>query len=230
MTTLLSGRYSPICDTVGFLKCDARVAAQAFVDWQSPIQRTRGVSVSAAPIADRFPDAVLRLLPLTNIEARRFLFIPTRSEWTAFFDNGHQGTDVFAQLSYLSEKLGCDAVRASHLETANTAGWPATIFELYGAHQTDWLNVVRAVGLVHDGYRWSFSESGTVQPFEDVAAYKERTIKKRFNGGMLIRYLQALGIDAADDDFFLPAGSEAIFVEKQGPSASGIREFALAES
>jgi hypothetical protein len=34
---------------------------------------------------------LLSLLPLTSSDTRRYLFIPTNSDWTAYFDNSHTG-------------------------------------------------------------------------------------------------------------------------------------------
>ena len=227
MNALYGGRFAPITDTIGFLRCDAERAAQAFVAWQEGIQTPRGVELETSTAEVDLATALPKLLPLTSVERRRFLFIPTRSDWTAFVDNGHEGTDAYAQISYLAEQIGCDGVRATWVPEDRPGQWPATVLELYGPHQTNFLNTVRSVAVAFDGSKWSFSADGAVQPFEEVARYKERSIKKRFDGPMLDAYLQQLGIAMFDDEFFAPRGSRTILIEKVGPIAPNAREFPL---
>src|SRR5262245_28318856 len=102
MNDLFGGKLAPITNTIGFIRCDCSRAAQAFFDWQEGIQTKRGVSLIEGKIHGDFESAIRRLLPLTSVERRRYLFVPTRSAWTAFLDNGHQGTDVFSPLSFLA--------------------------------------------------------------------------------------------------------------------------------
>jgi len=56
---------------------------------------------------------------------------------------------------------------------------------------------------------WSFSESGEVQPFEEVDQYKKRMIQERFTVDMLERYCKALGIELNRADFYGPHGCVA---------------------
>ncbi len=39
----------------------------------------------------------------------------------------------------------------------------AAILEVYGPHQTDWLNYLRTLDAANDGGRWGFGQSG--EPF-----------------------------------------------------------------
>ncbi len=227
MNALFAGRFAPVTDTIGFLRCDVEQAAQTFLSWQEGIQSQRGVELETSTAEVDLAAALPRLLPLTSVERRRFLFIPTRSEWTAFVDNGHEGTDAYAQISYLAERIGCDGVRATWVPEDRPGQWPATVLELYGPHKTTFLNTVRSIAASFDGSKWSFSADGEVQPFEDVARYKERAIKKRFDGAMLEDYLQHLGIAAFDEAFYAPSGHATIFIEKVGPIAPAACEFGL---
>ncbi|MGH6615873.1 hypothetical protein [Sphingomonas sp.] len=222
---LLDNRFSPVTNSIGFLKCDPDRAARAYMDWQAGIQAKRGVRLAQEPVSGPLLNALRSLLPLTSVETRRFLFLPTRSPWTAFLDNGHDGTDVFAPISFLAQQLGCEGIRATatpHAPEDRLFG--ATILEIYGPHKTEFLNYIRSVASTCDGYGWSFSAAGTVQPFEDPARYAQRKIQSRFTLEMLNAYLNAMGIDAFDMDFYLPDNRAAIRIEKIGPSAPAMRE------
>lgn len=229
MQELFSGRLSPLTDTIGFLRFPTAMVAKEFVDWQSDIQRERGILFKENRINGDLLSTIKSILPLNSVETRRYLFIPTNSSWTAFLDNGHQGTDAFPPLSYLAEKLSCEAVWATYVPEGQADRYPATMLEIYGSRKTDFLNRIRSIALGFDGKKWTFSAEGEVQPFEDVQRYSERTINRRFTGEMLENYLAHMGIAAFSENFYIPNGEKAILVEKIGPIASTAREFALAE-
>jgi hypothetical protein len=229
MTELYGGRFAPITNTIGFLRYDSARAAETFLKWQEVIQAKRNVSLVESKVRGDLCSTIQRLLPLTSVERRRYLFIPTRSNWTAFLDNGHRGTDVFAPLSYLAERLSCDAVRSTYVPEGRDKQYPAVIFELYGANRSDFLNHVRSVAAAYDGRKWTFVAAGETQPFEELQRYSNRLVKDRFTRKMLEEYLKALGICAFEESFYLPDGKEAILVEKAGPIASAAREFQLAD-
>jgi hypothetical protein len=229
MKTLFDGKYAPITDTVGFIRCSPARSADFFVEWQRSIQEKRGVSVDATSIKVDLEENMRRLLPLTSVERRRYMFIPTRSEWTAFLDNGHQGADVFSPLSYMAEKLSCEAVRATYDPGTRGRSNLAVIWELYGPHVVDFSNTVRAVFVADDGNGLIFSENGQSQSYEDVEKYSIRQKRDRFTPQMLDQYLRALGIEAFDENFYQPEDQAAILVEKLGPIAPASREFQLAD-
>lgn len=229
MQELFSGNLAPITDTIGFLRCDAARATRAFLDWQGGIQAKRGVTlVESRPQGD-LGEVLQALLPLTSVERRRYLFVPTHSEWVAFWDNGHEGTDAFSAVSHLADVLSCDALRMTYVpEEGRGDRLPATVMEIFAPHKTDFLNILRAVSASFDGSKWAFSADGEVQPFEDVARYSERSIKKRFTGPLLETYLKALGIAAFDEGFYKTGEGSAVLLEKQGPIAPASRTFGLA--
>jgi hypothetical protein len=229
MKTLFGGKYAPVTDTIGFIRCNPARAAGFFTEWQRSIQEKRGVSVGSTDVNGSLEAKIRRLLPLTSVERRRYIFIPTRSNWTAFLDNGHQGTDAFSPLSYMAEKLSCEAVRATYDPGIRDTSDMAVIWELYGPHLVDFSNTVRAVFVADDGNGLIFSESGEVQPYEDVGKYSSRLKRDRFTPQMLDNYLRALGIEAFDENFYQPEGQAAILVEKSGPIAPASREFQLAD-
>lgn len=227
MNELYSGKFAPVTDTIGFLRCRIEDVVNAFLDWQGGIQSKRGVSLADARLDGGFMSDIGRLLPLTSVERRRFIFVPTRSDWIAYLDNGHQGTDAFSHVSYLAEKLSCDAVRSTYIPEGYEGRYPATILEIFGPVKTDFLNSVRSISAALDGSKWTFSAEGQVQPFEDVGAYSNRTVRNRFTGDMLASYLNSLGIAAFEEGFYHPQGEKAILVSKTGPIAPAAREFEL---
>lgn len=220
---LLGGAFSPVTNTLGFLRCEAGVAARAFVKWQEPIQQNRGALIATSPVQGTLSSLIKALLPLTSVERRRFLFVPTRSEWCAFLDNGHQGTDAFAPLSYLAQQLSCEGLRATYAPIGSTE-FPATILELYAPEETNFLNIRRSVSAAKDGAAWRFSADGEVQPFERIEAYSRRRISERFDGEMLRDYLRAMNIEAFDNEFYAP-DQKAMLVTKTGAIAPGSQEY-----
>ncbi|MGI4831347.1 MAG: hypothetical protein ACRYFU_24680 [Janthinobacterium lividum] len=225
MESLLNNRLTPITDAFGFLQCDLQKAVDAYSAWQTPIQAARFVRLEQSVLKGSLEEDLLGLLPLTSVERRRFLFIPTASSWTAFFDNGHQSTDAFSPLSYLARTIGCQALRVFYIPDGTfVSKHPARLFELYGPDKTDWLNVIRSVGAISDK-RWVFHATGAVQSFEQTDRYALKTVKDRFTPEMLDQYLRALGIRAFQEDFYL--STQAILLSKQGPVAPNLREFGL---
>jgi hypothetical protein len=223
MIGLLEDRLIPLTDTFGFLRCPVEVAKSAFLDWQRPIQAERGTTLREQKVDGSLEALLRKLLPLTNVERRRFLFFPTRSDWTAFVDNGHQGTDAFAHISYLTKSIGCTGVRATDAKSGATQG--GTLFEMYGPKDTDFLNIERTISAVPTDGRWAFSADGTMLSFEKPEFYERRRVKDRFNSKILKQYLGELGIQAFDPNFYTGPG---FVVEKTGTSAPTMQLFHLA--
>jgi len=236
MNLLLDDRFAPITSEIGFLEAGCSLAAATFADWQRPIQATRGVSLEVRSVSGALVDVLQSLLPLTSVERRRYLFVPTRSAWTAFFDNGHRGADAVSTVSQLATMLGCRGLRI--VATPNTISSErrgargrhgATIFELYGPSGGHFLNYVRSISAVNDGGKWVFSQAGDVQSFEQPARYEARSVKNRFTWEMLRDACRALALAPFEEDFYA-SGDGATLVEKRGPAAAGMREYTLAEA
>ena len=230
MTLLFDDRLAPITSEVGFVEADAETVSNFFYDWESRHQQSRGVTIGRRRVEGQLRDLLEALLPLTSVEHRRYLFVPTQSRWTAFFDNGFQGTDA-GSLTYIAESMKVRAARV--VAVADTMGssrdskrqgrYGATILELFNPKP------VRAIAAVNDGGRWVFDVSGSPLAFEETTAYEARRVRDRFTPEMLDRYLRALGIDAFNDRFYAPDRS-AIMLERRGPTAPGLREFSLQEA
>ncbi len=228
MRWLLDNRFAPVTWEIGFLETTAENAAHAFLEWESPVQAERGVRVERRQVEGCLSELLCALAPLTSVERRRFLFLPTKSGWTAFFDNGWQGTDVFPPMSYLAQHLRCRGLRAVAVPDEARFGPSrgAVIMEIYGPKETDFLNYERSLSVAIDN-GWTFDEGGTPLPFEDTARYRSRRIRDRFTVEMLDTYLHELGgIQMFDETFYAPDG-RGILIENRGPVAASLEEYPL---
>ncbi len=108
---LLDDRWAPITSEMGFLEADAEHAARAFAAWQAGLLAPRGIAVEVRPVSGTLEQSLSALLPLTSPETRRHLFIPTRSPWTAYVENGWGGTDAASAMAYMARTLGCRGLR-----------------------------------------------------------------------------------------------------------------------
>jgi RHS repeat-associated protein len=221
---------------IGFLETSVETLGEWYRSWDQSIQAKRGGKVALRTVAGDFRAVLLTLLPLTSVLRRRFLFAPTDSGWTAFFDNGHQGTDADAGVSRAAREIGCRGVRMvaipDSLGTRPTRSkkgrFGASIFALYAGHDTEWLNYVRTISAVNDGGRWTFDARGEVLPFEHCETYDGARPQDRFPHELLDEYLRALGIRAFDEDFYVPART-ALLLERTGPKPDQMRELSLEE-
>ncbi|WP_375768466.1 hypothetical protein NR798_43435 [Archangium gephyra] len=228
---LLDDRWAPITSEMAFLETPAEHAARAFAAWQAGLMAPRGIAVEVRPVSGSLEQALSALLPLTTPEARRDLFIPTRSPWTAYVENGWAGTDAASPMRYMARALGCRGLRVvavPHTYRKGEGRYGAVMLDVYGPHQTDWLNYVRALGASNDGGRWVFDQTGEPFPFEKLEQYQARRVRDRFTFDMLKDYLRHLGLSPFEEDFYLPQGAPAWLVEKSGTFVPAQTEYSLA--
>lgn len=232
---LLDNRYAPITSEIGFLECPSSKAAGAFQDWESPLLAERGMRLNRREVAGDLPARIEHLLPLTSGEARRYLFLPTASTWTAYLDNGSNGTDVFSAVSFLATRIGCRGLRAVSVPhtirktpTGELGRYGATILEVYSPDSTGchFLNIRRSISAANDGGRWRFDANGETLPFERLEWYKARQIRDRFTPEMLDEYLQNFGIQLFSPDFY-NVQEPGYLIGKEGPCPVGSKTFSL---
>jgi hypothetical protein len=229
MNLLLDDRLAPITADYGFVDVALEKLADWFQAWETSHQSKRGVAITRRAVRGSLADMLHSLEPLTSVERRRYLFVPTTSSWVAYFDNGWRGADVLS-LSYVARELKCRAARALAVpDTMGTRNDPTKkarfggyAFALYGPEHT-----LRTISVINDGGKWSFDQSREPLLFEDLDSYRARPIKARFGLEQLDRYLGALGIHAFDEGFFR---SEGLLLEREGPSAPAMREYSLREA
>lgn len=203
---LLNGEMLPITGEVGLVAAES---TEVLAWWLEHEKRARpnAVASSVKSVQGGVRAAVRTLLPLTSVERRRVLFLPTQSRWTAFFDSGWRGTDA-AVMSLAARELQTDALRV-------VCEPRARMFELYGAQRTNFLNYVRTISLCKDGAKWRFDQSGALLPGEDPGWYTARLIRERFLEDQLARLLATFGARPLDEDFYSGPG---FLVERQGPA------------
>lgn len=236
-------RYYPVIDNIGFLEVDPKIASKSYLDWQILINRGWN-SVRQKQVEGKFDDVFGSLFPLRG-DATRTLFVPTMStRWTAIFGNSVAHMDIASPIGVLSEITGARSIIASFIPHSyrkigkNVEGRDISSGR-YGGTQLQIidpkiapgpLHYLRVVSAVNDGGPWSFRVSGMQQAFEEPDAYKAKKVRDRFTPEMLDRYLKAMGISAFDPGFYMPAGSQAILVEKSGKIDQGAKDFTLEEA
>jgi len=195
----------------------------------------RGITVEVRPVSGTLEQVLTSLLPLTSGETQRDLFIPTRSGWTAYVENGWNGTDAASPMRYMARWLsirGLRVVAAPHTLRKHGGGrYGGVMLDVFGPEQPGKiLNYVRSIYVSNDGGRWVFGHSGEPFPFEQVERYQARRVRDRFTFEMLKDYLRHLGLSPFEEDFYLPSGSSAWLVQKTGPFTTVGREYTLEQA
>ncbi len=231
---LLEDRWAPVTSTMGFLELGAEQAARAFATWQEGLMTPRGITVEVLPVSGPLEQALSSLLPLNGVEIERHLFIPTRSAWTAYVENGWTGTDAASPMRSMARRLSIRCLRVvavPHTLRGDQGRYGAVMLDVFGPEQPGRLNnYVRALEVANDGGRWVFDQSGEPFPFEQVERYQARRVRERFTFEMLKDYLRHLGLAPFEEDFYLPPGTRAWLIQKTGPFAPGHKEYTLEEA
>ena len=214
-------RLKPITSKVAFIKADINQIVEKFLEWQSPLIAEHKNSFERTSINHTLENALLRLCPLTTVELRKYLFIPTNSPWVAFFDNGHMGTDRTAP-EVLSKMLNTECVYV--VCDADTG---ETLLDIYGKNSSAETDLIRSIAVIKEG-GWKFYQYGTPLPFEDLEKYKARLIKNRFNLSMLNDYLKKFSIDIFNETFYCP--DTAMLLSKSGPKFEATVELTLQQA
>lgn len=231
MRLLFDDELAPLTSHLCFIEADFESVVDEYLRWMSPILRRSHLRRKV--LNENFRDTLLRLLPITVPVDVRNLFIPTKSKWTAFFDNGLQGTDR-SPVSVLAKRLCCRGIYSTAVPhtfpsriTRETRGrFGATIMEIFGQDG----EYVRAINCANDGGKWVFEESGEPYEFEDLELYKARRIRDRFTPEILERYLKNFGIDVFNEDFYLESGSNrSIMVVREDEDGFSYTEYTLSE-
>ena len=231
---LLEDRWAPVTSTMGFLELGVEQAAQAFATWEREVMTPRGISVEVLPVSGTLEQVLSSLLPLTSGETQRHLFIPTRSAWTAYVENGWTGTDAASPMSSMARRLSIRCLRVvavPHTLRGDQGRYGSVMLDVFGPKQPGKTSsTVRVVEVANDGGRWVFVQSGEPFPFEQVEQYQARRVRDRFTFEMLKDYLRHLGLAPFEEDFYLPPGTCAWLIQKTGPFTTVGREYTLEEA
>ncbi len=220
---MLVDAWHPVTKDLGLIDAPVDQTAAALAEWHAGlgIEYTSRACLSLA-------EALNSLEPL-SAEKRRALLLPTNSNWTAFLQSGIAGSDPFPVMSFLSTKLGVQAMRVC--ATPNGAKWAAVIWEVYAPTELGdepRPNCRRSVAMSNDGGRWHFSSSGTPYDFEEQGAYLKPRKRDRFTREMLERYLAKFDLHPFDDAFYcISADRPALLMQKALRWSSPPEEYTL---
>lgn len=192
MARLLGGSASPIGWSVQFVEAPADVLLTAVLDAR---QGTR-LDIRAP---EDFPACLAALLPFEAPWTRELL-VPCGT-WTAYLNNFVNGGDSSAIATALARRLGVRCVMAEHAPR-HGPGHEGTQLWLYGPDGEPPLMYRRTVSAVATDGRWQWETSGEPLSFEETDRYTSRRVRDRFDRPMLLRYLEALGIPADDDNAY----------------------------
>ena len=213
VSQLYSGVLAPITHDCGFLEASPPVAANAWTtslaEW---LAEQRG-GATVEELSGDLREQLLRLPPLSKPDSR-YLFVDTKSPWTAFWTNGFRGADIEGPMSQLARRLRCRTVRVTCVSNAKFRyedGRPgrrygAVIWTVFGPDDLPPMNAIRTVYAANDGGRWSFGAHGTPFPFEDTTRYEATRTVDRFTPELLAANLSAMGIDAFNPEFYRDSG------------------------
>jgi hypothetical protein len=231
--SLIKNEFAPITFRFGFVEASFASLCDAFEQWRKEIDAKFAGETEFRSIVAPLGTALLSLQPLTS-PLDSYLLVETKSIWTAIFANGLRSNDVFSPVSYLPLRLNCRGLEVGYAPDRSKSHrkdlirvWGHALFALYGPRATDWLNRIRYLSVSNDVTGWSFSESGNVQPFEEVQAYEKRRIQERLTFEMLERYCRALGVEVNKLDFY---GPQSCSVKIAGKKDRGDISMSIAEA
>lgn len=212
MKLLLDDVLAPTTSTIGFFETDVEPLTRAFIEWQASALQSQGITLSKREISGSLRDVLSQLLPLAGPRRTRYLFLPTASKWTAFFDNGTAGTDATSVCMYLSRAVRCRALRVTaipHEHVADRGRYGACTLELFGPGGGP-LGYLRTISVVNDGGSWAFDQSGAPLPFERLENYERRKVTERFTCEDLRDYTNSLEVLPFDEHFYRPGNARLV--------------------
>lgn len=217
MRTLLNDDFAPATSEVGFIKAPLDRVATAALDWRLSLAADTS-TVGHDSLDGDLPVLLNRLAPLSVARHARELFVATDSQWTAYFDSGHRGTDSAAP-SHLARALGVQFVWVSCVPHVPERYGSVQLW-IEGPEGAGPLRTIRSIAAVNDGGRWTWTAVGELQSFESPEHYSARRIRDRFTPELLDTYCVALGIRYFDPSFY---GPHAALIEDRRPDAPPFR-------
>lgn len=203
--SLLGGDASPIGWSVQYLQAPRDVVLaeilKARAEWGDVIE-----VATARP----FPGVLHDLLPFEAPWTRELVICCGR--WTAYLNNGVNGGDATAIGGALMKRLGVRLVVADNSPKYGP-GHQATQLWVLGPDGEPPLMYRRAIAAHATDGRWTWDEWGVPFDFEHTERYGARRIGERFDRGLLVEYLEQLGIDADDDSFY----GDGILIQQRVP-------------
>ena len=106
--------------------------------------------------------------------------------WTAYLNNGLGGGDPTACADEIARQLGTRCVMAMHAPRYGP-GHASTQLWISSPEGEPPLMYVRTLAVQATDGRWTFTESGTPQPWEDRDRYQSRIKRNRFDRAHLVQ-------------------------------------------
>jgi hypothetical protein len=195
-TILLGGSAGPLGWSVQYVDAAYDRVLAELVAWRRGLGQQLEVSDP-----EPFPQVLEELAPFQSPWTRE-LVLPCGT-WTAYLNNPVGGGDLTASADVVALRLGVRWVGAQHTPR-HGPGHQATQLWVCGPEGEPPLMFERTLAAYAEDGRWGWEESGTPFPFEDVARYRARRKRDRFDRPLLLAYLEALGVPAGDDRAYGP--------------------------
>jgi hypothetical protein len=203
---LLDGYYYPVTKRYGFLATSFKDVVTGYWEWicNNPYFK----NPQDYYLEPRFIDCSLRegLDILDPIGYNQILFCETRSKWTAIFVS-----DCELCISAVAYHLNCQGIEVTLIEDTHDRKTDL------GEHGCTRLEVIRDanrtkfiydterllyVSKLDGGKKWEFYSFGEPYSFENVECYSSPKITERFTPQMLNTYLNTMGLDIHNEDFY----------------------------
>jgi hypothetical protein len=237
---LLSDRFAPITNSIGFFEGEYAEVVNSFYTWQKLIKKDnincRDIILKQRENAD-LASIIRYLLPLNIGQPTKYLFIQTKGNWVAYLDNNYRGTDetAISVLPEYTKKRSVMVALSNYTQKRVNNSWTGAPGELYlsiyGIDSAGFSQLIRHIDLLHDIGRWKFSESGVPLDFENTELYYEKRKANRFSFSLLKHYLEKLGLTPFDENFYLPKGkTEISLIEVSYSFDNQIKKVTLAEA
>jgi len=215
---LLEGRLTPITTSMGFFEGECTDVVRHFIDWQEEIKKSGSIikRIATRCVTGNLENILRSLLPLQKVGATKYLFIPAKHGWTAYFDNGYRGTDptVIGHMPELMPNRSVWVVARRHKEGLPSLSPGALVMEVFGNEERESHNLIRSIRLTNNFGKWEFQQSGEPFPFEQTERYQAKRVTNRFDFSMLKDYLKEFRLSPFHMDFYLPVSSnKAVLVD-----------------
>lgn len=213
----LNEKYAPIMYRAGFLRAPVERVVKTFIHWRNWIleQVPWDEKVNVTQVGGNFKETLAHLFPLIS-DCDRFLFVPTKSDWTLYLNNTFVGSDSVG-VEPLVKRLGSPGIymiAEPHTSERDGKNWKgsqcARILEFFESPDGETVKTRRSIWLEYYYGKWTFELLGDPFPFEDLTAYQKRRKKDRFTIEMMERYLGEFGIRPFDEDFYDPENASLV--------------------
>lgn len=202
---LLDGRLAPTTSVIGFVEAPLASCVDAVAEYVATHLDIGAGEVSRHRVPGNLEDALQTLRPLhEGAGGDRYLLVPTRSEWTAIFDNAADGGDPRPLTGMLPDRLGC---RTASMYAVPGRGSTLRIagLTLAAPGRAGMLDAVRVLVLDRRIGSPQVQVHGDPLPGEpaDPADLDLQSLD---------RVLRGLGIHALDSRFYLPQEGGALLL------------------